>query len=697
MLYEDFIQYVNNLDELISEYKKDNISSDKILKYLKCSHKIVNDDLLLQLINNYNQVKSCIKLIISILDLYSKLFDIDQLVYHLKTKEVTETININNVYQIVLDYMISNDIINDFYMSKLEETNSDVSELHDLSDMSYSDESDEVKDVDNFELRINQKEAFDKLEKYGLQKGILSSATGTGKSYIIIRYIDYTYRKFKNNCKIILFTERVNILKDLFELDSTDKFKEKISYWNNINIGNLHDINIIDRVTIKKYDWIKYFKMDKPILLLINRAFLSNKELYKQLNKDDISLVIHDECHNATSNNCFKIIKYFNDINIPIVGFSATPVRTGQKQIEKLSSIYGVNNKINLIINYGLIFAIENELIVPPIFNWYYFDNFLDDDDNIDVDSILSCLNNKINELPYRKLIAWCGYIELTKIWIKKIKNKINDYENLKNIKFYVDIDYNDKTIGSYKDFRNIENNGILFCAKKHREGSDIKNLDGCIFLDKAKSREAIPFIQCIGRVLRNNKNKKYGFIFDGLLCNDYKHMTDKIIDYYQTIQNLTHINDLNNSDNNNRIDNILESITYKNNKINLNIGTVNIIIDTMEFKINNKKLSTEFKSKKKLNNCRDPLLCMLHNDKLKHTIGKNDTWEFYYDKLKNKFIYNNKSYKTMNSITQLHYTTSNPNRTVSNNAWWECYIFRNNTWIRTHDLPLIEPCIIDI
>ena len=55
------------------------------------------------------------------------------------------------------------------------------------------------------------------------------------------------------------------------------------------------------------------------------------------------------------------------------------------------------------------------------------------------------------------------------------------------------------------------------FCACKHREGSDIKNLDCCVFLDKVERRKPKTFVQCIGRVLRkdNNNKKKYGLILD--------------------------------------------------------------------------------------------------------------------------------------------------------------------------------------
>jgi hypothetical protein len=292
-------------------------------------------------------------------------------------------------------------------------------------------------------------------------------------------------------------------------------------------------------------------------------------------------------------------------------------------------------------------------------------------------------------------IIAWCGYIELTKKWIEKITHKIKNYDKLKQIKFYADIDnYEYNNVGCYKDFRHIENDAILFCAKKHKEGSDIMNLDSCIFLDKAKNRESIPFIQCIGRVLRNNKNKKFGYIFDGLQCDNYKYMIDKIIDYYQTIQNLTHISELSNKEINNRIDHLSKAIIYNKNSISLEIGSVKINIDTMKFTLNQSninKLNDSLRQMKKITNCRDPLLCINNNEKIMHKIGESDIWEFTYNKDNNNFVYKDKYYKTMNQITQLHYKTSCPNRTWSNNAWSECKIFRNNQWISMHDLSIIN------
>ena len=67
-----------------------------------------------------------------------------------------------------------------------------------------------------------------------------------------------------------------------------------------------------------------------------------------------------------------------------------------------------------------------------------------------------------------------------------------------------------------FESYSELEEKGIFY-ACKHREGSDIKNLDCCIFLDKVEDRGPKTFVQCIGRVLRKDKDKKkkHGFNID--------------------------------------------------------------------------------------------------------------------------------------------------------------------------------------
>ena len=91
-------------------------------------------------------------------------------------------------------------------------------------------------------------------------------------------------------------------------------------------------------------------------------------------------------------------------------------------------------------------------------------------------------------------------------------------YEQWKNFftDFTVCIDTSESLDeNNFDKFKNLKEKGILFCAAKHREGSDIKNLDACIFMDKVQKRSAKTFLQCVGRVLRLQENKDHGLIID--------------------------------------------------------------------------------------------------------------------------------------------------------------------------------------
>ena len=162
--------------------------------------------------------------------------------------------------------------------------------------------------LSTFNPRINQEDVFNKLEMEGLQTGIHCQATGCGKSFIIIRYIDYVFRKFKEKSKIILFTERVNILRDLFGFTKNNiKPDDKmIQHWKNIGVGDLTPFKIINCVTKKDRNWHNHLNEDGPVLIVINRAYLTSSK-YSSIN--NLSLILHDECHNTTSEKCNKFLE----------------------------------------------------------------------------------------------------------------------------------------------------------------------------------------------------------------------------------------------------------------------------------------------------------------------------------------------------------------------------------------------------
>ena len=531
--------------------------------------------------NIANLIKKDYKTVRKIVDFYyqdffikitstSDLSEALELIEFIKTKSNVKKTKIKEFSDEILPWLKSGQFFIDIYESNAPQiiNPADITPINQIS---------------KFIPRENQAEAFTRLELKGLETGIHCQATGCGKSFIIIRYCDYTNRTIRNP-KIILFTERVNILSDLFSFTkgtlSADKVK--LEHWKSIGIGDLTGFDIINRVTMKKKDWADLLrKATKPTLLVINRAFLTVSSIYNKITKSDCNLILHDECHNTSSIQCHKFLTRYKSLGVPIVGFSATPLRTGHDDKPKLLEIYGKSanpQELNLLTNYNMIYAISKELILPPEFYWYQIESYnkenkedlnTEDVTQEDLGSVLELLNHLVPLLPNKKLVAWCGTISLAKKWKAMFESSYKQRKHLKDFIFGLDTsetktqDYEcfskcprDK-LGNHIVSEQLEKtdpkqmywgNSILFCANKHREGSDISLLDGCIFLDKVKNRGSIPFIQSIGRVLRicsNTPRKTKGVIIDGFVkaYNNYeRQFVDKIIGYYMALENLSSI-----------------------------------------------------------------------------------------------------------------------------------------------------------
>ncbi len=335
-------------------------------------------------------------------------------------------------------------------------------------------------------LRNNQSNAVTKSIKNNFSSGIHCHATGTGKSWIALEII-IAFNKIFSNKNILWLCEHKSILIEQFNYDNLkSRGYEKV-----------YDIfNIINFSENKKKEWINdinNYNNSKPILLIINRSFLVSKKKYELINKN-ISLIIHDECHsisNKTTQEFYKFILNKN-CNISCLGFSATPN-------------FDIKPFDNVISNYSIYDAYCDNVIVPPKIKWIKSEFILNDND------IINFCFNEIKNLYFKKIIIWCGMIELA----EKLANLWSFYFD--DFMICLDTSIDNSDFSSISDFNNREKNAILFCACKHREGSDIKNLDGCIFLDKVENRNSKTFVQCIGRVLRKDKSnkKKYGLVID--------------------------------------------------------------------------------------------------------------------------------------------------------------------------------------
>ena len=337
----------------------------------------------------------------------------------------------------------------------------------------------------NTSLRSNQKKAIDSSIKNNFQSGVHFHATGTGKSWIALEIIiEYNKRYPLNN--IIWMCEQKSILIEQFN-------KKTLQNKGYFDIYKL--FIVINYSENKPRNWYSLINSagvwNRPILLVINRSFLVSGKKYNKL-KIPFNLIIHDECHsiqNKTTKDFYEYsMKHTPDIKC--IGFSATP----NLEHEPYN---------NILSKYTIYDAYCDNVIIPPKIFWLKSDRKLTDDDYIAI------TKSKIKDLFYKKIIVWCGTIDkcysLSKLWKEKFKH------------FFIGVDTSKDTNDAYEEYSNLENNAILFCAGKHREGSDILNLDCCIFLDKVQHRKPKTFVQCIGRVLRKDKldMKKYGLIID--------------------------------------------------------------------------------------------------------------------------------------------------------------------------------------
>ncbi|MDA7573857.1 DEAD/DEAH box helicase family protein [bacterium] len=334
-------------------------------------------------------------------------------------------------------------------------------------------------------LRTNQINAINSSVNNDFDSGVHFHATGTGKSWVGLELIS-KYNEVYPNRNILWVCEQKSILIEQFNKTT---LKEK--GYSNINSKFL----VINYTENKPGNWYSSISSatiwGKPILLIINRAFLVSGQKYSKMSIK-FSLIIHDECHSITNKTTQEFYKYYleNYKETSCIGFSATPCLD-----------YEPYNKV--LTDYTIYDAFCDDVIVAPKICWVKCDKRMTDKDFITI------CKNKINNLYYKKIIVWCGTIdkcyELSKLWRQKFDN------------FYIGIDTSKDSNESYSEYADKNSNAILFCAGKHREGSDIKNLDCCIFLDKVQKRNPKTFVQCIGRVLRKDKesNKKYGLILD--------------------------------------------------------------------------------------------------------------------------------------------------------------------------------------
>jgi len=390
-------------------------------------------------------------------------------------------------------------------------------------------------------LNQSQNQVLNYYQINGVKSGLITHATGTGKTNCIFLTMGYNQPdvifilcSYKSILKQLLYTINND---DKYVLDY-EKFRQ-LKYGNYLNLWDYSIYNLADDKSDRKNLIKNLLIINKTLckkIFLINPQFISIKERYKLLPRPD--LIIHDECHSITGNYTNIFLKYFINHNTAIIGLSATPIRHIQKSSNRnlIDTIFTTN----IISTYENITAIINKDILNLEFYW--FDANLNENsitnrkNRTNIDNMINTIIRVYDRLPNKKILIWCGTTQHADHIYDIITTTTKISSRFNNI--YIDHSkINDLETTSYKQFKISTNRSILVVAEKYREGSDIEYLDCIIFADMVKTKTDIPFIQSIGRVQRLGYSKTVGFVIDHYEIKKEqvkaKFIIDKLIRYY--------------------------------------------------------------------------------------------------------------------------------------------------------------------
>ena len=355
-----------------------------------------------------------------------------------------------------------------------------------------------------------QKRVLQKLKETrinGNKKGLVISATGTGKTYLAAMDIKQFF-EINSNTENKLFKindkkSKTSNIKFLFIAHREELLENAINVFSKI-------LKIDKNEFGKIYGGLK--EIDKSIIFA---SIQSLRNCYNEFKPSFFDYVIVDEFHHSMSDSYLKTLSYFNPKFL--LGLTATPKRMDGKDILSLCDY-------NIVDEIGIKEALEEDLIVP--FHYFGVNDYTINYDNIPYK------NGKYNEkilLENLLLNTRTDYI------VEKINKFGFDGDELSAVAFCQNIDHAFfmKEEFSKKGYKSAvitantssnERSEILEKFKNKKieilcvvdilnEGIDIPTINLLLFLRPTMSSTI--FIQQIGRGLRKAKNKDFVTIID--------------------------------------------------------------------------------------------------------------------------------------------------------------------------------------
>lgn len=328
------------------------------------------------------------------------------------------------------------------------------------------------------------------LRATGSQKGLIISATGTGKTYLSA----FDVRNFSPE-KILFIVHREQILKKAMQ----DYRKILGGHEDDFGIlsGNSKDVH-------SKY-------------LFATIQTISRDGYFQQFAKDQFDYVLIDEVHKAGAESYLKIINYFTPKFL--LGMTATPERTDRFNIYELFD-YNIAYEIRLQA------ALKEDMLCP--FHYFGVLDYEKDGETIDDATELRKLVSSERVKHIIKKMNYYGYSgdRVRGLMFCSSKEEVHELSTSLNHEGL-------KTIGLTGDNSQIEreeaicklNSGELeyiLTVDIFNEGIDIPFLNQIVMLRQTQS--SIIFIQQLGRGLRKHDSKDYVTIIDfiGNYKNNY-------------------------------------------------------------------------------------------------------------------------------------------------------------------------------
>lgn len=346
---------------------------------------------------------------------------------------------------------------------------------------------------DKIEPNLMQQEALIQLKNLredGKDKGLVISATGTGKTYLSA----FDVKQFKPK-RMLFLAHREQIL-NKSRSDFSSLIDEPASEFG-IYSGNQKDTNA------------KY--------LFATIQTLSKTENLNQFTHDDFDYIIIDEAHRSGAESYKKIINYLKPKFL--MGMTGTPERTDDADIFSLFD-YNIAYEIRLQQ------ALEEEILSP--FHYFGVTDFEKDGVIIDETMPLSKLASKERVNHIIEKVEYYGHSGEERRGLMFVSNRkeASEISEMLNQSGYrtIALTGKDNQDERRQAVRQLEANQLdyIITVDIFNEGVDIPSINQVVMLRQTQS--SIIFVQQLGRGLRKDEGKDYLTVIDfiGNYKNNY-------------------------------------------------------------------------------------------------------------------------------------------------------------------------------